>query len=217
MIHQARQDNNFDDLSLFHEKKLAAFKTFRELGDLEGQADVYFSWAIALILNPNVSTGQRDSANQPVTSFDPTLRRDRESQSLTDDIDIQRLLRGHDEIMLTNPTVVECLDEALGLYYKYETDSGKKVSFNIAKCLYEKALWLTDYKPGRQNQIPQSRSLYFKNCKKEILDTVAEIKTRVKEYQHFAKSQRNRHKGTVNTSYVQHFYARCNLIKAKVF
>lgn len=43
--------------------------------------------------------------------------------------------------MLQNPTIVECLDEALKLYLECEA-KGKKVSFNIAKCLYEKVQWI---------------------------------------------------------------------------
>ena len=44
--------------------------------------------------------------------------------------------------MLEDPTIIECLDQALELYREAEEKTQKKVSFNIAKCLYEKVQWI---------------------------------------------------------------------------
>ena len=40
-----------DGIRQFHERRLSAFKMFHKLEIYEGQADIYFTWAIALSLN----------------------------------------------------------------------------------------------------------------------------------------------------------------------
>ena len=52
-IHMARLgQGNFDDMAVFDEKKQSAFKIFHKIDDTEGMADVYFCWAIRMILDP---------------------------------------------------------------------------------------------------------------------------------------------------------------------
>lgn len=90
------------------------------------------------------------------------------------------------------------------------------MSFNIAKCLYEKALWIIgSYNVNDQQLVPTSRRLYFQTRKNEILDCIAEVKKRIKEYQSLCNRGSNR--SQANQSYVQNFYARCNLVKARLY
>ena len=48
----AEDGNTYEEgMKQFHERRLTAFEVFDELGIYEGQADIYFQWAIAMAIN----------------------------------------------------------------------------------------------------------------------------------------------------------------------
>ena len=49
IVHMMRADDCFSYMDNFDEYRLQAYSIFCELGDLEGQADSYFLWAIMLL------------------------------------------------------------------------------------------------------------------------------------------------------------------------
>ena len=81
----ASKENNFDNMVFFHELKLAAYQTFFILEDLEGQAEVFFLWALLYIMNPSYGKQKRGSTSSPLASsqFDNSLLQRESSDSTT--------------------------------------------------------------------------------------------------------------------------------------
>lgn len=83
------------------------------------------------------------------------------------------------EMLTGNPKAEQCLDEALKLFKRAEQVEGKICSFNIAKCLYEKAVCIMD-SYGNKDYAPTSKKLYYQSRKDEVLAILKEVKERVK-------------------------------------
>jgi len=77
IIHQAKLDNNFDDMQQFHQLKLSAFSIFQKIEDTEGQAEVIFLWAMLLIMDQSSDhRGKAISGSPQANSFEPSAFRD---------------------------------------------------------------------------------------------------------------------------------------------
>lgn len=119
--------------------------------------------------------------------------------------------------MLKNPNVTKCLDEAIRLYRLSEEKCCKSVNYNIAKSQYEKALWLVDSLNGEQDEMaPSQRRLYFQSRKDLILECLAESEIREKQHQKMFNDKLSS-KLHYHLVYVHNLFARCNLLRAKLF
>jgi len=167
-------------MNYFHELKQAAYQNFVQLEEFEGQADVYFIWAILIILETNSSTSKkRAPPTSPIASFsfDQGLKGREARGSIISESGLPPLNRGSAALeMLEKPSAIECLDEALRLFQLAEERGGKNCSFNIAKCQFEKAQCLIDSYGNDSEFVPLSRKLYFESRKNDILDCLKEVK-----------------------------------------
>ena len=64
---------------------------------------------------------------------------------------------------------------------------GKICSFNIGKCLFEKAVCIMD-SYGNKDYAPSSKKLYYQSRKDEVLELLKEVKERVKSVENLNKT-----------------------------
>lgn len=62
-MHLARTDGNFENMGCFHEYRQSACQIFTQIGDIEGQADTFFLWAIMLQFEKSTHATKVGSVN----------------------------------------------------------------------------------------------------------------------------------------------------------